>query len=93
MLELNVGEKSSETVSFTTEQIRQFSEISGDKNPVHLDAEFAIKSGFKKCIVPGMLACSVFSKIIANNFPGAGSVYLSSQLLLKMLFTPMKNVT
>ncbi|MBB6005646.1 MaoC family dehydratase [Arcicella rosea] len=62
--------------SFTQEDVILFSKVSGDSNPLHLDAEFAATTAFKRPIIHGALASSVFSKIMGTEFPGFGSVYL-----------------
>lgn len=58
----------------------KFAEISGDYNPIHLDADTAKKSLFKKKIVHGMLIGSYISGIIGNEFPGDGSIYMTQNL-------------
>ncbi len=72
--------------SFTQNDVILFAQVSGDNNPLHLDAEFAANTPFKKPIIHGALASSVFSKIMGTQFPGFGSVYLkqSSEYLRPM---------
>lgn len=62
--------------SFSQEDVILFAKVSGDNNPLHLDAEFAATTSFKRPIIHGALASSVFSKIMGTEFPGFGSVYL-----------------
>ncbi|MFC0183269.1 Acyl dehydratase [Pseudarcicella hirudinis] len=62
--------------SFTQDDVILFAKVSGDNNPLHLDAEFAAGTPFKRPIIHGALASSVFSKIMGTEFPGFGSVYL-----------------
>ena len=62
--------------SFTQNDVVLFAKVSGDNNPLHLDAEFAATTPFKRPIIHGALASSVFSKIMGTEFPGFGSVYL-----------------
>ena len=69
--------------SFSTEEVKMFSSLSGDNNPIHIDDKEAIKSGFPEKIVHGILAASIFSSIIANELPGPGSIYLSQNLNFK----------
>lgn len=67
-------------VRFTQAQVEAFAEVSGDHNPLHLDAEYAAQTQFKRPIVHGMLAASLFSRLIGMEFPGPGTVYLSQEL-------------
>lgn len=65
---------------YTQADVIKFSEVSGDTNPLHLDAEFAAQTPFKRPIIHGMLALSVFSKILGTQYPGPGSVYLNQRV-------------
>ncbi|MGX7687191.1 MaoC family dehydratase [Flectobacillus sp. BAB-3569] len=62
--------------SFTQDDVILFAKVSGDHNPLHLDAEFAATTPFKRPIIHGALASSIFSKVMGTEFPGFGSVYL-----------------
>ena len=64
----------------TQNDIVQFSQVSGDKNPVHLDEEYAQQTIFGKRIAHGMLTASLISAVIAEQLPGHGTVYLSQTL-------------
>lgn len=66
--------------SFTQEQVVQFAEASGDKNPIHLDAEYAKTTIFKRQIIHGFLGGSIFSKVFGTIFPGNGTIYLSQNM-------------
>lgn len=66
--------------SFTQDDVNSFAIVSGDKNPIHLDEEYASKSIFKKRIIHGFLGGSVFSKIFGNIFPGEGTLYLKQSM-------------
>jgi len=57
-----------------------FSEITGDKNPVHLDAEFAARTMFKEPIAHGMLTASYISAVFGSELPGPGAIYVSQTL-------------
>jgi len=77
---LKSGDYYERTFSISQEQINAFAELSGDKNPLHVDLEYAAKSPFGKPIVHGVLTISVFSQIIGMEFPGAGTIYLGQDL-------------
>lgn len=67
----------------SAEDVRQFAEIVGDLNPIHLDAEFAEKSFFKKRIVHGAFVAGLISKVLGMDFPGQGTVYISQNSVFK----------
>lgn len=66
-----------EKVTITAEHIQNFAAFSGDFNPVHFDDEAAKSQGFKGRIAHGMLTASLFSSLLANKFPGPGTIYLN----------------
>ncbi|HSY62799.1 MAG TPA: MaoC family dehydratase [Cytophaga sp.] len=80
---LQVGDTYSEVFSYTQEQVKTFAELSGDKNPLHLDAEYAATTMFKKPIIHGILGASIMSKILGMYFPGEGTVYLKQEIDFK----------
>jgi acyl dehydratase len=65
---------------FTQDEVNRFAEVTGDKNPVHLDADYAAKTMFKRPIMHGMLSASLFSKVFGTLFPGEGTIYLKQTL-------------
>jgi acyl dehydratase len=65
---------------FSQQEVNRFAEVTGDKNPVHSDAEYAANTMFKKPIMHGMLSASLFSKVFGTLFPGEGTIYLKQSL-------------
>ncbi len=78
--QIKTGSTYREKFSYTQENVDDFAKISGDKNPLHIDEEYASKSIFKKRIIHGYLGTSIFSKVFAMNFPGEGTIYLKQDL-------------
>ena len=76
MEKLKQGDKYTEKVRFTQENVNTFAQITGDNNPIHLDAEYAAKTPFEKPIVHGFFAGAVFSKVFGTQWPGEGTIYL-----------------
>lgn len=74
------GQTYSHDFKFTQDDVNRFAEVTGDKNPVHTDADFASNTMFKKPIMHGMLGASIFSKVFGVLFPGEGSIYLKQSL-------------
>ncbi|SHF12340.1 3-hydroxybutyryl-CoA dehydratase [Marinitoga hydrogenitolerans DSM 16785] len=60
----------------TAKMVETFAEITGDKNPVHLDEEFASKTIFKKRIAHGILSVGLISAVLGMEFPGPGTIYM-----------------
>ena len=81
--DLYEGQYYEKSFVITEDMGRAFAEISQDFNPIHLDHKAAAESRFGKKIVHGMLIGSYFSGIIGNQFPGAGSVYISQEIFFK----------
>lgn len=61
-------------------EIEMFATISEDRNPVHLDEDYAKASMFKGRIAHGMLSAALFSAIIGERLPGHGTIYLAQNL-------------
>lgn len=57
-----------------------FASLTGDFNPVHVDAEAAAASSFGERIVHGMLTASLLSTVLAMQLPGPGAIYLSQSV-------------
>lgn len=78
--ELVVGQAEVIKRRFTEEDVLTFANTSGDKNPAHLDEEYAKGTIFKSRIVHGMLVASLFSAILGTKLPGLGSIYTNQTL-------------
>jgi 3-hydroxybutyryl-CoA dehydratase len=63
---------------FSKDEVQLFSNLCGDKNPIHYDEEFCKNTKFKKPIIFGMLGASLFSNLLGNNLDG--SVYVQQNL-------------
>lgn len=81
--EIHVGDQASLKRVFTQEQVEEFAELTLDKNPAHMDEEYAKASIFKGRIVHGMFVSTMFSTIFGMDFPGVGSIYTKQSLSFK----------
>lgn len=79
-MDLNIGDKFSTTKQITDAVVRQFAELSGDFNPIHLDEEFAAKTQFGKRIAHGMISGALISAVLGYEFKERKVVYLSQTL-------------
>lgn len=68
--DLKVGLTARFDAAISDTAMRGFAEISGDNNPLHLDDDFARRSGFRGRVAFGLLASSFYSKLVGVYLPG-----------------------
>eukprot|EP00252_Welwitschia_mirabilis_P027852 TRINITY_DN9728_c0_g1_i1.p1 TRINITY_DN9728_c0_g1~~TRINITY_DN9728_c0_g1_i1.p1 ORF type:complete len:111 (+),score=10.57 TRINITY_DN9728_c0_g1_i1:148-480(+) len=66
--QLKLGTVLRKEKTFSLHEVKKYSELSQDKNPIHLHKDFAVNSGFQDCVVHGMLTAALFPSIIASHF-------------------------
>ena len=93
MTELAVGDTASRTRSITSRDIELFTEITGDRNPLHYDAEAATRSRFGRIIVQGGVTSGLLNAVVAEDLPGPGSVFLNVNWDFKAPVTPGDTIT
>ena len=81
--QMSIGDKSSFKRTVTNEDIIEFARISGDINPLHLDAKYAASTKFKKRIAHGMFLGALCSRLVGVYLPGRRCLYLSQDLVFK----------
>ncbi|MET0645274.1 MAG: MaoC family dehydratase [Pyrinomonadaceae bacterium] len=92
-MSLKVGDAAEMQKTIADEDVRAFAELTGDRNPVHLDDEYAASTRFGRRIAHGMLGASLISAVLANELPGRGTVYLSQTLRFTAPVFPGDTVT
>lgn len=73
---LTVGQRAMRTATLTEEHVRAYSEITGDRNPLHSDPAFTSRTRFGKLIVQGGLTTGLLHALVAMDLPGPGTVFL-----------------
>ncbi len=76
---IDVGYKTTVRVQVTDQMVRQFADMSGDHNPIHLDETYAATTRFKRRIAHGMITAALISRAL-NQSLGEGGVYLGQTL-------------
>jgi acyl dehydratase len=66
--------------TFTEDDVRRFIDITGDRNPLHVDEEFAARTQFGRRVLHGMLTASIFSTMVGMLLPGNGAIYRSQTI-------------
>ena len=74
--DLSVGMTHQTEHVITEKDIELFAEVSGDRNPLHMDEAFAKKTSFGQRIAHGALTASYISGILGNDLPGPGSIFV-----------------
>lgn len=81
--ELEIGNKASLSKTISESDIYQFAGITGDFNPLHVNAEYAKNTIFKERIAHGILTAGFISSVLAMKLPGQDTIYLSQNLIFK----------
>ena len=81
--ELSVGQSAELVRTVGEADIVAFAQVTGDTNPVHLDADYAATTSFGQRIAHGMLSAGYISAVLGTRLPGPGAIYLSQTLRFK----------
>jgi acyl dehydratase len=72
-----IGDVARRSRMVTERDIALFTEITGDRNPIHYDVELAEASRFGSVVVPGGVTSGLLNALVAEQLPGPGSVFLA----------------
>lgn len=81
--DLSVGMSASFGKTIAEADVYQFAGITGDFNPVHVNAEFAANTIFEQRIAHGMLSAGLISAVLGMRLPGPGAIYVDQSLKFK----------
>ena len=73
---VEVGQRAQRTRVVRERDIELFTELTGDRNPLHYDDEAAAASRFGGIIVQGGVTSGLLNAVVAQDLPGPGSVFL-----------------
>jgi acyl dehydratase len=73
---VKVGDKASRKKLVSRKDIELFTEMTGDRNPLHYDEDLAKASRFEGIIVQGGVTTGLLNAVVAEDLPGPGSVFL-----------------
>ena len=82
--EITIGQTAEYSKAVTEADIQMFAAVSGDVNPLHLDAEFAARTRFGERIAHGMLTASFISAALAMELPGPGCIFMEQSLKFRL---------
>tara|TARA_B100001093_G_C26262764_1_gene773492 strand:+ start:74 stop:499 length:426 start_codon:yes stop_codon:yes gene_type:complete len=81
--DLSIGDYAEISKTITLDIVNDFSKISQDFNPIHFESNYSEELPFKKPIIHGMIAASLFSGLFGTKLPGIGCLYKSQNIRFK----------
>jgi acyl dehydratase len=90
---ISVGDTASRSRVVEAEDIVRFTEMTGDRNPVHYDRELAERSRFGRIIVQGGVTSGLLNALVAEDLPGPGSVFLNINWNFRAAVGPGDEIT
>jgi acyl dehydratase len=88
-----VGATAELTRTVDARDIELFTEISGDRNPLHYDADAAAATRFGGIVVQGGITSAILNAVVAERLPGPGSVFLNTRFDFKAPVRPGDEIT
>jgi len=88
-----VGTRASRTRAITERDIELFTELTGDRNPLHYDPDEAAASRFGGIIVQGGVTSGLLNAVVAEDLPGPGTVFLHVDWDFKAPVRPGDEIT
>lgn len=73
----SVGDTATRGLTLTAEHVEAYAKITGDRNPLHFDEDFAAGTKFGRLVVQGGLTTGLLHALVAMDMPGPGTVFLS----------------
>jgi acyl dehydratase len=89
----HVGASARRTRTISRRDIELFTEISGDRNPIHYDDDLAAQSRFGRVVVQGGVTSGLLNAVVAEDLPGPGSVFLEVAWRFKAPVGPGDEIT
>jgi acyl dehydratase len=90
---MRVGDVATRTKVVRARDIELFTELTGDRNPLHYDEERAERSRFGGLIVQGGVTSGLLNAVVAEDLPGPGSVFLQVDWSFKAPVRPGDEIT
>jgi acyl dehydratase len=90
---MEVGDSARRTRTVGARDIELFSEMTGDRNPLHYDEDAAARSRFGGIIVQGGVTTGLLNAVVAEDLPGPGSVFLHTDWSFKAPVRPGDEIT
>jgi len=90
---MDIGTTARRTRTVSTDDIERFAAMTGDRNPIHFDAELAAATRFGGIVVQGGVTSGLLNAVVAEDLPGPGSVFLEASWRFVMAVRPGDTIT
>jgi acyl dehydratase len=90
---LKVGDRASRQRTVVAEDIERFTAMTGDRNPLHYDAELVARTRFGGIVVQGGVTTGLLNAVVAEDLPGPGSVFLHTDWSYRAPVRPGDTIT
>lgn len=88
-----LGQTASRSRKVTARDIKRFTEMSGDRNPLHYDKKVAEATKFGEIVVQGGVTSAILNAVVAEDLPGPGTVFLNVNWNFKAPVRPGDTIT
>lgn len=88
-----IGQKAQRSRTVKPRDIELFTEISGDRNPLHYDEAIAKGTRFGEIVIQGGITSAILNAVVAEDLPGPGTVFLQINWSFKAPVRPGDTIT
>ena len=78
-MDISVGDRATRSLTLTAEHVEGFANLTGDRNPLHFDEDFAAATPFGRLVVQGGLTTGLLHALVAMDLPGPGTVFMNQE--------------
>ena len=89
----SIGQRAARSRKVEKRDIELFTEISGDRNPLHYDEAAARSTRFGEIVVQGGITSAILNAVVAEDLPGPGTVFLHVDWSFKAPVRPGDQIT
>ena len=79
-LRLSAGQRARRTQTVTAKDVELYAEITGDRNPLHFEPDFAKRTRFGRLVAQGGITAGMLNALVAMDLPGSGTVFMNQSL-------------
>ena len=77
--EYYIGQTACLSKKFTADNVKEFANLTGDFNPLHIDEDYSNNTHFGRCIVHGTFYTAIIGTVLGTSLPGLGTILVSQE--------------